>query len=347
MEGRQIATGVSSAQGFDVERLAMWVLWAVDALGQEAAADNLNRFLDSETIQVTEALWILGAELEETIELYGGFRIVPIGAMMESRQKDEYSRPGGVPTPRAAICVDLRLAKVLPEPLQFQYSEHMGLISEMYVIAALINVLDHVGCLPHLRIPYYPSSVPTGLFGRLVFSEDEVDILGRASSTIDVGIAPELDVLRVAFRSLGPNEQTRYMRALLRLAQSRRRSKIEDKLLDLGIALEMVLLDDNNGADQLALTFRLRGSWLLGSSADERHELHEQLRSLYTWRSQVAHTGVLCGGKQEKIREVESQWTRLSSLGGRIFKTLLANGRPDWTELVLGADGHSEAPLRR
>ena len=122
-----------------------------------------------------------------------------------------------------------------------------------------------------------------------------------------------------------------------RLAQAKGRAQIEDKILDLGIALEMLLLDDNRNADQLSLSFRLRGSWLLGSSAEDRLAKYQQFRDIYTYRSQVAHTGILCGGDSQEIKQVQESFLTYQSLAEDICKALILKDKPDWSKLVLAA----------
>lgn len=78
-------------------------------------------------------------------------------------------------------------------------------------------------------------------------------------------------------------------RKVQRLAQAKSRLDVEDAALDLGVALEMVLLDGK--VDQLSLAFRTRGAWLLGETPHERNEIFEALKRLYNLRSEVAHTG--------------------------------------------------------
>jgi hypothetical protein len=74
---------------------------------------------------------------------------------------------------------------------------------------------------------------------------------------------------------------------LSRPSQAKQRDQIEDKILDLGISLEMALLEDNKNNDQLSLSFGLRGSWLIAADYEERQLIYRQLREMYDFRSQV------------------------------------------------------------
>jgi hypothetical protein len=138
------------------------------------------------------------------------------------------------------------------------------------------------------------------------------------------------------YDKLNHSEKMRIERILNRLSQAKRRTQIEDKILDLGIALEMLLLQDNSNREQLSLSFRLRGSWLMGQSPGDRHEKYRQLRDIYEYRSHVAHGGVLCGGEEAKIESVRRSFPEYQRLAEDICRKIITDGKPDWTRLILG-----------
>lgn len=338
LEGQEVCIGITSSRAFRVEWLAIWLLWAIREFGQDTSLQLLDNYLETDRIATIRALWVVGVEPEETISLDCGLRIVPLAEMPPSRQRDLFAAASLNARPRAAICSDFVVPKLMPKsgrPLRLGDQEKTQL-ALMQVVALLLNGVEGVGCLPYGGNSYLPSKTPNGFFGPSVGYQDTYDVLG--SGTTKVGDESALlNSLLIGFLRAGANERSRMLRALSRLAQARRRSQIEDKVLDLGIALEMVLLDDNKSASQLALTFALRGSWLLASDPDERRRLYDNLRELYKLRSQVAHTGVLCGGDSDQIRRVEGRFASLSSLAGRIMVKLLIDGRPNWTDAILGA----------
>ena len=130
----------------------------------------------------------------------------------------------------------------------------------------------------------------------------------------------------------------RFQRILNRLSQAKRRIQIEDKILDLGITLEMLLLEDNKNNDQLSLSFRLRGSWLLGETKEDRLKIYKQLTDVYNYRSQVAHSGILCKGNSQKIKNIQEAFSEYQSLAERICRIILNNGKPDWNKIILNAN---------
>lgn len=97
----------------------------------------------------------------------------------------------------------------------------------------------------------------------------------------------------------------------------------------------MVLLGDNKNNDQLSLSFRLRGSWLLESDPKSRKTAYCLLRDIYKYRSQVAHSGILCANDIGKIKKVREKFTEYCTLAEKIVRIIILNGKPDWTDLIL------------
>ena len=68
---------------------------------------------------------------------------------------------------------------------------------------------------------------------------------------------------------------------------------LADISIDLGIALEALLLHEQNKKNRGELRFRLglRGAWLVGSDGNERAEILKLLREVYDLRSIAVHSG--------------------------------------------------------
>lgn len=107
-------------------------------------------------------------------------------------------------------------------------------------------------------------------------------------------------------------------------------------MLDLGIALEMLLLDDNE-KEQLALQFRLRGSWLVGKSSQDRIDKWNLLQEIYNARSSVAHTGMLHKNNRLKIEKIQQSLPQYLDLAEAILRKIIISGTPVWRNLVLNA----------
>lgn len=345
LEGHMISKG-SSASRFETKVLAMWFLWATNEFGQEVAEENLNVFLDSDQIPIINTLWVLGVEVDETIQLKNGLCITPISEMPNSREKEHYIKHSfdatghQQPKPKAAITYltamtrshkDDDLSSTFERDKEFWESSKL-----LYDASLALNAIENTSCIPYFSTAYTLPNMPVGLFGGSGGGAPLHDIIGHRVTKVAL---EQVDVINSVLSSLlgmPEKEKARYSRVLSRLSQSKRREQIEDKILDLGIALEMALLEDNKNNQQLSLTFRLRGSWFISADETERLSIYRELRDVYNYRSQVAHSGVLCGNDMEKINAVRESFPNYALIAERIVRKLICEERPDWSKLLLG-----------
>ena len=346
LDGQMISTG-SGASTFELKVLAMWLLWAINEFGQRAAEDHLNAFLGSPNITVIKTLWVLGIEADERIQLADGLELTPISEMPDSREKEYYlkhdfSATGHrQPKPKAAITFEVKVTKSFkgnedPSKILERDKEFWESSKLLYDASLALNAIDGTSCIPYFSTAYTLPQVPIGLFGGSGGGSPQYDVIGHKISKLTPDQADEINSVITSFLDLPDNEKTRFSRVLSRLSQAKRRQQIEDKILDLGIALEMALLDDNKNHHQLSLSFRLRGSWLIAADETERLSIYGMLRDIYDYRSQVAHSGALCGNDRKKIKAVRESFEDFSMVAERIVRKLIREGRPDWSKLLLG-----------
>ena len=200
--------------------------------------------------------------------------------------------------------------------------------------ALLLNALDNVSCLPFHLTTYSLPEMPLGIFGSYILNSYLYDVFGDQSSCLPTSKISIINDLINQFSALSPKNKIRMKRVLSRLSQAKRRNQIEDKFLDLGIALEMVLLHDNTNKEQLSLTFRLLGSWLIGEDYESRQTVYRQLKEIYEYRSQVAHNGELRVDAREK-KQVVTNLTYVD-LSRKIIVEQPHQPDINWTETVLG-----------
>lgn len=128
------------------------------------------------------------------------------------------------------------------------------------------------------------------------------------------------------------------MLSIDRLTTSRLKSRLEDRILDLGIAAEIALMHMPSGASgdgkgEITAKISSRGAWLLGHDGAERLTISKELKALYGARSKVAHSG----RADAKLKEMLPAFDKLVV---RILREILRREAfPDWASLVLGADG--------
>jgi hypothetical protein len=344
LNGKMISRG-SGAQRFEIKTLAMWFLWCANEYGFENAKTHLDSFLDLEEVSVINALWVLGIEVDQPIILSDEYTLQPVDHMPDSRDKEYFlqSRFGYVvqntPVPACAITKPCRVQKTwaMDPPVSAKGNQEFREVSSrLYDIALILNALNGISCVPYYSTSYVTPTTPLGHFGGSGGGSSVYDVLAHGSAKLSSESKSSIETLLTMFDKLSGPERARIQRILNRLSQAKRRVQVEDKILDLGIALEMLLLEDNPNYDQLALSFRLRGSWLLGKSPEDRIKKHQQLKEIYEYRSQVAHSGVLCKGVTAEIERVQQSFSDYQSLAEDICQKIIKEGKPAWSRLVLG-----------
>lgn len=343
LHGKMIARG-SSAEAFDLQKLGMWFLWRANLLGPEAADAELESFLANDYVQAINTLWVTGLDVNEQIDLLDGFCILPASQMPETRDRASFmgfetSFIAGISVkPKAAIVTFSKVRKTWGnEPTEdgkLLQAEFLAASAELHDVALVINACRGVFCLPHYSTSYLPDSVPYGPFGGSGGGYGSYDVVTHGTVTAGVELGEQVAKLYAAFRKATKDQKSRFRIILDRLSQAKRRRKLEDKILDLGITLEMLLLPDNSNKDQLSQSFRLRGSWLLGKNSEERHLLYALLKELYGYRSEVAHGGALSGKSHASSAEKYPDFERVAE---DACTKIICDGEPQWETLLLGA----------
>lgn len=345
LNGKMLSNG-SGAQIFEVKTLAMWFLWCANEHGLDNAKTYLETFLNSEKIPVINTLWILGVKVDTQIILNDYYIIQPLESMPDSGDKEYFlqSRMGRffqrTTVPMCAITKVCSVNKAwgqVPPDNSISNSQYWEASKRLNDISLILNALNGISCIPYYATSYVNPEVPFGPFGGSGGGSQIYDVLAHGSTKLPSTEIDNINELINKYLAMDDKEKIRAQRVLNRLSQSKRRMQIEDKILDLGIALEMLLLNNNPNNNQLSLSFRLHGSWLVGSDKEDRVKKYKQLKEIYTYRSQVAHSGLLCNGNQEKIERVQQSFPEYLTIAENICQKVIKDGCPDWDKLVLDA----------
>ncbi len=132
--------------------------------------------------------------------------------------------------------------------------------------------------------------------------------------------------------SVDPAVEKRLRIPLQRLNQALRRRSLTDRAIDLGIALESLLLEGVR--DELSFRLRIRGAWLLGRTPQERDAIMRSLRDVYECRSTAVHEGHL--GRTIRRRDVSEVLATGAAIAAQVIIAIARHGWPDWDSLVLG-----------
>lgn len=349
LDGQMVSHG-NGAGKFEIATLAVWFIWCANSHGEQFANLELERWLNTDEVEVLNTLWVLGVEVEESIELRDGYVIQPIADMPDSDEKEHFCKRGfkflsRASLPTCAITKRQRIKKMWSDvpPASSQLAdEFRASCTRLYELAFILNSVSGVTCVPYLQTAYHPATTPLGYFGSFGGGIPMFDVSTLAVCKISAALAPSVNEMFSHFQSKSKSEKGRLQLILSRLSQAKRRFQIEDQMLDVGIALEMLLLDDNE-KDQLALQFRLRGSWLVGQSNQDRLEKWKLLQEIYDARSSVAHTGMLYKNRPLEIQKIREALPKYFELAEAILRKIIVNGTPIWRDLVLGV--HVDATL--
>jgi hypothetical protein len=67
LKGKQLSRG-SSAETFQTSTLAMWFLWYANENGKQNAIQELESFLNADTVPVLNTLWVFGVSVDEPLD---------------------------------------------------------------------------------------------------------------------------------------------------------------------------------------------------------------------------------------------------------------------------------------
>ena len=119
----------------------------------------------------------------------------------------------------------------------------------------------------------------------------------------------------------------------------------EDKMIDLGIALESLYLSGTESKNEIRFRFSLHAAWHLGKDKEHREGLMKNFKAIYDWRSAVVHTGKFPKkGKGKKKRSYTQEEVREFIRSAQdlcrdsIIKILEDGKFPNWNDLILGEE---------
>jgi hypothetical protein len=337
---KMISTG-SGALRFEIDRLVAWWLWRANEVGHQIANENLQMFLDSDSVPANDVLWLHGIGVSQSIRLQSDVTLVPIADMPPSSDKELFLQQAfsnfGWPAPKAALVRNISVSKVHSDKHLEQAQR-----SVLHDLALLMNALPGVWCAPAFQTSYGHPDLPFGPFAGRGGGSPIFDVVTRRMCTVSELPVEVLVRLFEAFHDTEGSKRIRTTRSLRRIQNAKGRMDDRESWLDLGIALEMVLLNaEHNGQElpgQLNLHFRLRGSWLVGQDYKERRRIYKTLGEIYSLRSQIAHNGFSDTLDKLEHEERRAMLADHVNLAERILRRLVIDGTPnDWPELFLSA----------
>ena len=317
----------------------------LDALKRRNPALSLqafNQYLLKETALVREVHAIDGLRVEREIELLPGVKLVPSNSVAYLETwKGRFGNPADSivdRSPTGALCIETEQPNFfVPGPDAPEQTIDGD---------KLFEVLPIIG--------------PTPISSILSFRTADVWFVSNSGGgyRYSTEAAPaervpyipdfsEFEELYRAYVSLPEKCATRVAIALQRIRHCTRGRNLTDRCLDLGIALESVLLsgkDEDGTSGEISFRLASRGAWYLGANAAERYRIFGILRSAYKLRSNAAHTGKV-PNLTKTVHKGEAPMPTLYlfrdalELCCEAVKKVVRDGKiPRWTQMVLGFD---------
>jgi len=341
LKGKLISKGYGQ-EAFEVEKLACWVAWCISEFGIDYAHTHLEKFLNTDDIPVQNTYWVNGISVKHVFDLGSNIKILPIQEMPESIEKKKYLKKSiynidsSLIQPVSAIVQECYVTKAWGNKARSpSTSEILNKSSEkIYYISLLINAITNVSCIPYLCTSETLNNIPYGLFSMPVGSPQFYDVFGYRLTELSVTDIEKLRQLMTLFFALNNNTQLRIARILSRFSQAKRRNQIEDKLIDLGITLEMAL-ETNYGDGGYKEKVKQRGCFLIGDSFLEDLDTKFFLEKAYEERSIIVHHGTLDNIKDRK-KDAIDRWINYEFITELIIAKLIEKGFPDWQSLTSG-----------
>jgi hypothetical protein len=138
------------------------------------------------------------------------------------------------------------------------------------------------------------------------------------------------ELSELALRRLGNPRVRGFPVAIRRFRDSYERHEPDDpeRLFDLAIALEALLLNDEETKEQLRFRLSLRAARFLEIGVKERMLVFETVRDLYDMRSKIAHGATISSVTRKEAEKLDALSTDAPRLTRRIIAKMLRGDGP-------------------
>jgi len=291
--------------------LVNWTITRASDVGAERAAEEIAAYLEVDYNAAFSITAITGLSTNCRRQLTDEtwivpFSEVPAGQQKESLRPDEatigslLSLPDGIDfvrkslegAPESALVSDIQIRPRYSEPEDDTLATDGSRGYEHEVILALAMLCcDEVAPVGIRKWRQLKPEVPlSGALGT-AYQYPVEQVVPRRSETIDEHALDTLQHMLTQYGALREKDQRRIKVACDRLTQCINRMHEVQRAIDLGIAVESVIVPSDAPA-QLSYQFRVVGAWLSGETFEERNQNYSVLRSIYDMRSEAVHNGV-------------------------------------------------------
>jgi hypothetical protein len=295
------------------------------------------------TTDATAVMAVSGIKVNEAVQLGTHTTLIPMTNLAPSPQRGMAlgQQPFGALGPRfavpCALITKFRYGPVFYRPKSPQPPEemaaHVATENAHSLLAEASDLLALLGVYPRYHMYWVQADdwlMSSGTTGGWQFSST-----GEHFGQDIVVPRAEAEALGAAYFALHPQQRGKMLRIPLdRLGRAGRERDFADRAIDLGIALESLLLHDIKDHGELSFRLSLRGAWLIGASGIERREIQSSLKRLYDLRSRSVHSGFV--EPSAKTGNTISRATEICK--ALIQKVIELKCNVDWQTIVVGGN---------
>jgi Apea-like HEPN len=310
--------------------------------------ETFRSYIEENTAPMIAVMTVSGVKTAREVQLGPEIRLVPITSLPPSFRRGDALGQSLLPLSDVRRVVSSALVTSLNFGPIFYWPTEGGRPSETAVecVRTALRNLDEVrtlllllGITTAMRMMWIqPKDAMMGtgidagwLTGREVFSGKDIEVDGD-----------DAEALAAMYFGIDPTQRQNTLHIPVdRLDRAVRGDDLADRAIDLGIALEALLLHELDGQERGELRFRLslRGAWLGGNDPHDRAEIQKTLKDVYDLRSLAVHTGRV--ELNQKNYKTFGRGTKLCKQ--LILKMIQADGRVEWTTLLVGGGLTGEA----
>jgi hypothetical protein len=349
LDGVHVTDGLGFGGALDLNRLAQWMIFRSREVGAAETIKDVRHFVTSNEPEMLTVCALNGVAVEQPVQLQSDLFLIPMTELPPCQQRNEalglipYSSlqmpsPLRRSWPKVGLVLKYKLHPAMNQSDRpSQQAAHDRTVRDTRLTEARLcmavackGVIDLIGTWSQPAAANIPAVFPPG-----AMSIVGGGISRRPPKEFDPPAVQRLINLLAEFRG----ERASLYVPLERLNSTMAQTRIVDRAIDLGIALEALLMHASNAgqrSDNQELRFKigLRGAWLRGGTPDERQACALTLRKLYDLRSLAVHSGrITRGDTMEHHHFLEGGEDLCADL---IIKVLEAGCWPDWDKLVVG-----------
>jgi Apea-like HEPN len=328
IDGKYV-TAFNMTMPFTTMQVCGWLLTRAQTIGVDSAIKELKSFFKKDEVVYVEVFALSGCKPPKSINI-GSIQIMDWSAIPDSTTKNSIARAswqiGGGSPPTAAL-VRKHSRKLKFHDTAGSVGHSFTDVDELLDLARCLLITQKIGVKPiyHWIAPLI--DVPLSAGG--------VSIYGQTNMFVPVDSSQwspkKINNMAANFRKLDPKFRERLRLAIDRLGLSIQNFNPVSAALDLGIAAESLLLENDN--QEIKHKFALRAAKFIGGGLDEKKKNFETMKEVYDLRSSVAHSGQIRKNRQEKAREIISEG---QSLTISVLEKLVKNREgPDWDTMAL------------